>query len=448
MSALEWLTAAALSHTAIAIVLACAGFVMIVVGGLALWCLKMENGLVLKLVFLLDVALFCFILGAAIVGIMLGLDIRDPIRETTVRSWGEYSSPSAAQEVWRQTFWDGQVCTRHLVEVCEDSFAAEAEEAMASPLWNYTDNKQTRYLFADCEYAAQGLPCTDSCDNTTDSCVPSPICLAQHALRDSCQLCNRDCKEFVIEKAKGNLMPASYIVYGAFAFCIVCVIINDELTDDEKMDTFWRSLGLFFNGLLAFSGLLLFVAAAVGQYFLSEDCEGSLVECSNPAIWVVTVLGLALLLVGGIATLLIFKNAEGTIECLALDTTNLVLLVVAFPLLICGFFLSIAAGGIDSVHTQFDKHYPELRKSYEYRDANYCKKTGEDGVTLVEMEMEECRAKMTAELEDQILVVGLVALCTAAGIIAVAILTKRAIHSFDEDKDGDEGGTVVSNPME
>lgn len=438
-----------------------------------MWSLKTQNALTLKLVFLLDVALLCFLLGAAIIGLMIGLNIRDPVRETTAKAWGEYDSPTAAQELWRQTFWDGQVCTSNLVDECETTFAADAQLALDSVHANYTDGKtQVRHLFADCDYAKQGYSCTLDADDvdvcasrtagrsdcetvvpgsttygclyipaegdTAESCVPKPDCVASEALHGACVRCNADCKEFAIEQAQDNLLPASYIVYAVFAFCMICIIINDELTNFKKMESFWSTLGIIFNGLLAFTGLALFVAAAIGVYFLSDDCvSDSLSDCSNPAIWFVALLGLALLVVGGMATLIIKKDIESTIGCLGLDAANLVLLGISLPLLVCGIALSISAGGINSIHSTFDKHYPEMRKSVELKDENYCKTTAADG-TMSEMSDDECRQKMTDALESQILTVGVVALLTAVGMVVVILFTKRSIGELSRSDEGDE----------
>jgi hypothetical protein len=471
----------------IALILAGVGFFMVGVGGLALWCLKTKNGSMLNIVLLIDVALFCLVLASAIVGCILGLDIRDPVREATIRAWGEYSVPTPKQAIWRQTFWDSRVCTNNLVETCETSFASEAFDAIASPHSNYTvSENRVRFLFADCDYARRGLQCVtadddavcglanlngddaadvSACEATVDgtsngctyspgdgadvdaTCVSKPDCAAADALKHSCDNCNRECKEFAIDKAKANLLPAAHLVYGVFAFCMICAIVNDQLVGMETMEGMFRNLGLFFNGLVSLTGLALAVAAAVGQYYLSEDCpsDSSVADCSNPAVMAVCVLGVALLVVGGLALFTIIKHMEGGVSCLSLQTTNLVLLGVAFPLLFCGLFLSIVAGGLDSVNTQFDKHYPEMRKSVELKEPDYCSTTDADG-EKEPMTDEDCRAKMTAALEGDILTVGMIALFTAVGMLFVMVCTLRSVRALKAESDSD--GNETLNPLE
>jgi hypothetical protein len=468
--------------------MAASGFGMVIVGGLALYSLKMQNTTLLKLVLLLDVALFTFVLGAAIIGIMLGLDIRDPVREAATRAWGDYSPRLASQRESRLVIWDGQACTKNLVSVCEENFASEATAAIRSPHSNYTEGQnRVRDLFADCEYARQGLKCITEEDDeptcagrnlngspeedlaqcetlvtgtyngcqyiaaagdTQESCVPKPDCAASIALQGFCETCNHECREFSIDQAKSNLLPAAHLVYGIFAFCMICILINDKLTSPDGMDGIWKSLGLFFHGLVSVAGLGLAIAAMVGQYYLSEECPGEdIATCTNPAIWIVCALGLALLVVGAIGVYVVQLGVDGASGFIALAPLNMVLLGIALPLLVCGLFLSISAGAVDTVHTTFDKHYPEMRKSIESQDADYCSTTGSDG-GLMPMTDAECRAKMTAALEDQVLVVGAIACACALGLFAVTVLTKHVVTAWSRGDDEDSSGSQMLNPLD
>ncbi len=476
-----WLSCCA----AIAVVLAASGFGMVFVGGLALYSLKMQNTLLLKLVVLLDVALFCFVLGAAIVGLMLGLDVRDPVREATTRTWGEFSLPNTIQRESRRGIWDARTCQKNLVSVCEDNFGAEAATALVSPHSNYTEGRnKVRDLFADCDYALQGLQCivetddqatcagrnlagtpqedTLQCESLTtgtfngcqyvpaegstpESCVPRPDCAARLALKGFCETCNRECREYTIDQAKGNLLPAAHLVYGVFTFCIICVLINDHLTSPDGMEGIWKHLGLFFSGLVSLAGLALSVAAGIGQYYLIEDCPGGdLQSCTSIAGWLVCALGAALLVTGALGVLVVKQSIAGGAGFVALAPLNLVMLGLALPLLVAGLFLSISAGGINSVHTTFDEHYPEMRKSVESQEPLYCttKINGED----VPMDHTECRAKMTAALEAEVLTVGAIAFGTALGIFAVAILTKVVVTAWS--RSADDSGSLTRNPLD
>jgi len=240
-------------------------------------------------------------------------------------------------------------------------------------------------------------------------------------------------------------LPASYAVYGVFAFAIIAAVINDFLIGMDPMEGLLKSLGLFFNGLVSLAGLGMAVAAGVGQYYLSEECPSGMEakDCSNYAVMFVGFGGVCMLFVGGLGCLTIVKNLQ-SIGCLALRNTNLVLMCVAFPLLFAGMFLSIVSGGLDSINTQADKHFPEMRKSIELKKPDYCSKVEAD--VVVPMTDTECRDKITVELEGQVLTVGVIAGATALGLIVVIILTLRSIRAMKAEDDSTDGEYL--NPME
>lgn len=469
---------------------------MVIIGVFALWCLKQANGAMLQVVWLFDIALFCFVLAGAIVGCILGLDIQDPVRASTNRAWGEYSWTETGgtdgvlgprQKNFRKTFWDSTLCTKKLVQVCETQFEVEANAAIGSAHANYTEASMVRDLFADCDYAYRGLQCVTSdspvdvaacagftpgasaqlsCEAVTgggtmfngctyvaadalgvgEACLPKSDCSAAEALKLSCENCNSECKEYAIDKAKCNLLPASYAVYGAFAFAIIAAVINDFLIGMDQMEGLLKSLGLFFNGLVSLTGFGMTIAAGVGQYYLSDECPAGVAvkDCSNPAVMFVGFCGICMLFVGGLGCFTIVKNMQ-SIGCLALRNTNLVLMCIAFPLLFAGILLSIVSGGLDSINTQADKHFPEMRKSIELKKPDFCSKTDAAGVN-VPMTDAECREKITVELEGEVLTVGIIAGATALGLLVVIILTLRSVRALKREGENPDGEYL--NPMD
>ena len=77
---------------------------------------------------------------------------------------------------------------------------------------------------------------------------------------------------------------------------------------------------------------------------------------------------------------------------------NIVLLLCALVLSIVGVVLSIIGGGMDDINSKADKNFPELRRQMEEDDPTVCRVGG------VAMNDEDCRAKITADIEDRILV--------------------------------------------
>jgi hypothetical protein len=92
---------------------------------------------------------------------------------------------------------------------------------------------------------------------------------------------------------------------------------------------------------------------------------------------------------------------------LALNHVNIALFGFSVVLLLAGLMLSIIAGGMETINGQAEKNFPELRSQMEAEDPGYCSKAV-DGVQEP-MTHEECRAKLTVELEGRVLVAGVIA---------------------------------------
>jgi len=82
---------------------------------------------------------------------------------------------------------------------------------------------------------------------------------------------------------------------------------------------------------------------------------------------------------------------------------------------------------MESINGESEKNFPELRNQMEAQDANYCRSNN------VPMTDDECRAKFTKELEDNLMTVGIVALIVTFGLFAVILLTFRIIRQLKSD---------------
>ena len=225
-----------------------------------------------------------------------------------------------------------------------------------------------------------------------------------------------------------------FIVLG---FCLVAALINDAMIDAADFSGVTGLLGLVFNGAVAFSGLVLTIAAGVGQYMLAQDCQGR-ESCANIAVNFVIVLGLAMTALGILGVFGVQKNRNGgnLPARLALRKVNIVMICCAFVLSIAGILLSLAGGGMESVNGASEKNFVELRAQMEAQDPDYCRENTRP------MSDTDCRAKIAKDLEENVLVVGGVALCVAFGLFVVIVLTFRTIKQLKssppEDLDSTE----------
>ena len=69
-----------------------------------------------------------------------------------------------------------------------------------------------------------------------------------------------------------------------------------------------------------------------------------------------------------------------------------------------------------------EKHFDALRKQYEQKNPGYCQTIGAGDLnqTVVPMGNEECRAKISADVESNLVIVGIIAL-SVAGFFGVVI---------------------------
>ena len=157
----------------------------------------------------------------------------------------------------------------------------------------------------------------------------------------------QQCKEDLIADVKANLKPAAYIVFAVLGFCIAAALINDSMIGDADFGGVLGILGLIFNGAVAFSGFILTIAASIGQYMLTQDCAGADGSCTNNAVYVAIVLGIAVTVLGVLGVLGVQKNRNGggIASRTALRQVNIVLLCCAFLLSVAGMLLSLAGGG-------------------------------------------------------------------------------------------------------
>lgn len=303
----------ATASTMMAVVISLSGLGMMGVGGAALFAVQKEEVFMLAVVWTLDCVLFCLFVVFTIVGFMVGMDVRDPTRTSTDNVWGIYSEPElTAQVEWRRTFWDGAYCTTNKVfggrkQACDAVFVYQATLALSPGTdSNYTEGTTVRDLFADCEFAKQGVACevselaadTAACaavdlvtggatvakgaceaattpgtaigcayeaavaavaadaaatppvvgvDGVAVSCLPAPDCGVGESLKTSCEHCNQLCKEDLIADVKANLLPASYVVFAVLIFCIVAALVNDSMITDADFGGLFGLLSVFIS---------------------------------------------------------------------------------------------------------------------------------------------------------------------------------------------------------
>ena len=111
----------------------------------------------------------------------------------------------------------------------------------------------------------------------------------------------------------------------------------------------------------------------------------------------------------------------------------------------------MCAGGMDDINSQADSNFPELRQQMEDHDPDICtQQVVHDsgfGTHAVPLSDEECRSKITADVEQQVLVAGSIAFVVCVVIAVVIVLTWRRINALRATKSNDDD-IVFDNPVE
>ena len=321
------LTHMVMTRAVLAGILVAVGLGMVCVGAAAIYALRQENLQMLGVVFCIDVAFFWLLVVISVVGVMLGLDARDPVRHAINEAWGVHAASAlepvtADQTNYRLGMWDSGYCVDSPVfagrkQACEGVFAVQLNLVMNSAAGNFTAGTSIRDIFSDCGHARRGVVCapasTDAVDisfcnaasaadacarldacfwvtnrappDRAEACVPAPDCSTAISLAAACDDCNHNCKEDLIADLKTNMHPASVVVIVCLIFCVVSALLNDAMVTKDEFDGVRATIGYVLNGLVAFTGLLLTIAAGLGQMQLSDQCPEA-EDCSNIAVMI------------------------------------------------------------------------------------------------------------------------------------------------------------------
>jgi hypothetical protein len=106
---------------------------------------------------------------------------------------------------------------------------------------------------------------------------------------------------------------------------------------------------------------------------------------------------------------------------------------------------------MDDINSKADSNFPELRQQMEDHDPDICEKQvlheSGFGTHAIPMTDEECRAKITADVEQQVLVAGVIASVVCIVIAVVIVLTWRRINALRANRPNDDD-IVFENPVE
>ena len=260
------------------------------------------------------------------------------------------------------------------------------------------------------------------------------------ATSHECKRCWKQWQLIVIDKVKGNLIPATICIWALFLFVVVLVVLNYYLIDNSPVEDdedgggfapggLSKILGLVFNGIVFLFGFIVMIMGIVVQSDLNSSCpEGQ--ECTNWQVVGVIVLGIFFFLTAILS--LVGTILGGIIGKLLLRIANLIFLVLLLILMIVGVGFGIIAGALDDVNSKYDDNFEQVKQQYESKNPGLC----------AQMSNSQCKEKIKAKSME-----GMTGLLVVLGIICfsflfVMFLTLEAFYIYKgggDDDGGDDG---------
>lgn len=273
------------------------------------------------------------------------------------------------------------------------------------------------------------------------TCTVQPDCTKQDSIYASCSTCANDCREALITDVKSGMKPAAIGLIIAFLFSVICVTTNHYVVTHDPEGGIVILLSIVWNVLVAIAGLGVAILAAYGQMSIVEECPAT-GDCTNLAAIFAIILGMSLFVVGVLG----FIGAKFGVHFF-MTAVNGIHSLLAFGLLVCGTFVFIVSGQMETINGKSEAHFKELRTQYETQEPGFCstrlvnEATGM--VTHLPMGDAECRLKMRDQIEDNMLTLGSALVFISVGFLVTMYFTWQAIKMLkqdDEEEDyGDDG---------
>ena len=350
------------------------GFIMMVVGGIALWANSKQIWLVLFVIECFNVALFLFLYIVIVIALMMAMGVTDPVRKATTEGWDEIiptltlpgSNPDGDGAAASGTYCQMQSAGTHCTTYYEGTDSAPF--STAAPCTFGTGFTQMEVL-NNCS-KLEDLPTTASSSDTTH--CPS--------YKPSCVLCRASCMEAQIDDVKELLLPMSVFVLGLMCYLFIAVVFNNiMIADDDLSDNPIKSMiGYIVNGGLLGLSLIMVAIGGMGAAKAADACPGGS-DCTPTSTIFIILIGLSLMVLSGIMLFGIKSNNN-----LLMSVAVLVMVFMAIALVLCAIVLGMSTGVVmDDMDYYYDTQYPKLRSALEKADNSFCRMSKDECTTMV-----------------------------------------------------------------
>jgi bacterioferritin-associated ferredoxin len=237
------------------------GFLMLIVGGVAVYANMNQAWLILFVVELINVVLFLGLYIAIIVVIMMASGSSDPIRKASKEAWADVK-PTLTIEGSATAGADGALSDKSYCE--SDVVVSTACTTFYTSMFTLASSASGCHI-GDIKQTTQGAGTTISMAlNNCTSMKDWDKCAGLHS---QCAACEDACYEQTIQDIKDQIVPASYFVLFLVAYFMVVIVWNNIMIGSEDLEGLTKVIGLVTNGILLLLSLIL---VGMGGYGLSK----------------------------------------------------------------------------------------------------------------------------------------------------------------------------------
>jgi hypothetical protein len=332
------------------------GFVMLIIGGIAIFANLKGIWLLLLIIELINVVLFLGLYIMIVVVLMMASGTTDPIRRATTEGWTETKKSLTLAGSDGTT--EGIYCeTQTQAPDCKAYYAAAKTANI---------NGCKRGITAT--IVREGLI---NCSSINDEAGCS-------TLAATCASCSVACMEQQILDVKDAILPMSIFVFCMVGYLFIVTCVNTIISHGDVGDGGIMSIiGMVLNGILALIALILVIMGCVGAY-QADDAGGDV-----PTSMIVTILtGFGILVVALLATLSVAGKLPSPGLMLQVSTGIMVFFCIFLTLM--ALLLGISSGAVmDDMDYYYEQNYPKLRSAMEKADNSYCQMTAAECTALV-----------------------------------------------------------------
>jgi hypothetical protein len=351
------------SSSTMAVAVAGIGICMMLVGVLACFALLKNMWLVLAIVWFLDLALFIALIISSILGVILGMDVRDPTRTAVDNAFARPDFLAShwdslyCQDLAQGTYTDSDRCSM----TADTGFGKLAADkiAGAGDAWDL-EHYGTRDIFGNCSTAFTGCHLVG---NSTECVAMFPDADSNpegdEALGNACLDCKHACREGLIDTVNSSLQPGAIVLFITFVLTAIGISADRWVASTKPEGGMGQMIGFAVNAFIALLGLVMSIIVAIGYHTIQESCPEH-ADCVNSAVYIVVFLGMFMFVLGLFGVLFTKLEIAPCLKCL-----SIVHCVIALGLLVSAIFVGIVAGQMETVNAQSEQNFPHLLRAYE-----------------------------------------------------------------------------------